>query len=303
MINNLIGVSGKIRNGKDEVSKIINYIYSSKNPTFNQYQSDSVTEFNYYKIKKFADKLKDIVCILIGCTRTQLENHDFKDKELSEEWWYWLDYSTPTGFTMKPYNGEKITHLKDYGKLIKLTPRKLLQLLGSNLGREIIHPNLWVNALFSEYKPLPKQKWFESHNILNGYAGKCNVCGDTWYSPNKRNKFCEKHNKSQPDIYPNWIISDVRYPNNEGYIIKKNGGYLIGVKRFFGLRFPKYKELELPNDRYATPPKLKECNLELYESLNFESEVVMGDFIWCDVVIENNGTLEELYNKILKIIK
>ena len=42
-----------------------------------------------WKIVKFADKLKDIVCLLIGCTRQQLECREFKEKELGEEWGVW----------------------------------------------------------------------------------------------------------------------------------------------------------------------------------------------------------------------
>ena len=42
--------------------------------------------FSNYQIKKFADKLKDIACLLIGCTREQLEDREFKEKELGEEW-------------------------------------------------------------------------------------------------------------------------------------------------------------------------------------------------------------------------
>ena len=38
-----------------------------------------------------------------------------------------------------------------YWNLVKLTPRKLLQLLGTDCGRDIIHPNIWVNALFADY--------------------------------------------------------------------------------------------------------------------------------------------------------
>lgn len=37
-----------------------------------------------YKIKKFADKLKDIVCILIGCTREQLEDSKFKSMTMED---------------------------------------------------------------------------------------------------------------------------------------------------------------------------------------------------------------------------
>lgn len=35
--------------------------------------------------------------------------------------------------------------------LVKLTPRLILQLLGTNVGRQIIHPNIWVTATLGNY--------------------------------------------------------------------------------------------------------------------------------------------------------
>lgn len=37
--------------------------------------------------------------------------------------------------------------------------------------------------------------------------------------------------------------------------------------------------------------------------LTHNSENEMGDHSWCDVVIENNGGLEELFNNVLNAIK
>ena len=80
----IVSVSGKIGSGKDTVGEIIRYL--STNPSGNQHHSKTITfeafrEFSYssqakrceWQIKKFADKLKDIVCIILGCTREQLE--------------------------------------------------------------------------------------------------------------------------------------------------------------------------------------------------------------------------------------
>ena len=35
-----------------------------------------------YEVVSFADKLKDITCVLSGCTREDLEDYDFKENEL-----------------------------------------------------------------------------------------------------------------------------------------------------------------------------------------------------------------------------
>ena len=53
----IIGISGKKTVGKNTIAKIINQLTNNK-----------------YEEKCFADKLKDIVCLLIGCTREQLED-------------------------------------------------------------------------------------------------------------------------------------------------------------------------------------------------------------------------------------
>ena len=143
---NLIAISGKKQSGKNAIAKIINQLTNNK-----------------YEEKCFADKLKDIICILIGCTREQLEDESFKSKELGEEWWYWymerdggyspiiLDYLTTTKKELKSYKGLE---------LIKPTIRFLLQFIGTNLFRNQLHPEIWVNALMSEYKLYKETKPF-----------------------------------------------------------------------------------------------------------------------------------------------
>ena len=82
----LIGISGKISSGKDTVGKIIRILTSSPHFT-NEAVLDFLEKDLYeseWQIKKFADKLKDIVCILIGCTREQLEDREIKSLSLQE---------------------------------------------------------------------------------------------------------------------------------------------------------------------------------------------------------------------------
>ena len=86
----VIGVSGKIGSGKDTIGKIIQYLTSesskkdtSKYRDFEAFlkngggSSPRNFDFHYqssWEIKKYADKLKDITCLLLGCTREQLED-------------------------------------------------------------------------------------------------------------------------------------------------------------------------------------------------------------------------------------
>ena len=79
----LIAINGRKQSGKDTVGKIIQYLTSESNV----YPFDLKLDYSYrsnWQIKKFADKLKDIICILIGCTRDQLENESFKNKTMKD---------------------------------------------------------------------------------------------------------------------------------------------------------------------------------------------------------------------------
>lgn len=82
----IISISGKINSGKDTVGKIIKILTASPHFT-----DEAVEDFlgkdlyeSDWKIKKFADKLKDIVCLLLGCTREQLEDESIKSLSLQE---------------------------------------------------------------------------------------------------------------------------------------------------------------------------------------------------------------------------
>jgi hypothetical protein len=218
----ILGVSGRIGSGKDLIGKIIQELCLGHNSEeiVNSIKIGAGTieqrEDSGWQIKKFADKLKDIVCLLIGCTRLELEDQDFKNTELGEEWWYWKKHIT--GEIVKPYTEHEIN---DY-LLIKLTPRLLLQLLGTECGRDIIHPSIWVNALMNEYKG--KQKGY----YTGRYFSKCEDCGEHLWGVDKRQKTCEKC--SSKVYYPSWLITDMRFPN-EYDAVKARGGISIRVNR------------------------------------------------------------------------
>lgn len=252
--NNLYGISGGLKCGKDLVGEMIQYFASVTNPTFEDFMEKNLYE-NVYEVRKFADKLKECVAIIIGCTRKQLEDQEFKNTELGPEWWYYK-----VGDEMYPIDSQYVMDRKDWdwsnAQIIRLTPRLILQLLGTEGGRKIIHPNIWVNSTFTDYE-------VESSK---------------------------------------WIITDLRFPNNEGKAITTRNGLTIGVKRHFGLRFPEYAFRQYEDRPYDIPSMLMNDNEELFDLLNHESETAMGDNSWCDVVIENNGTIEELFDKVLQVV-
>lgn len=285
----IISISGRINSGKDLIGQIIQYLtavdsftistnikneiipvitdkdsginYYRDTKTFEKYLKDLKVKgnisFTKWQIKKFADKLKDIVCLVIGCTREQLEDETFKNTKLGEEWWYF-----------KGRNGSLIPYTKNSKRsdedLVKLTPRLLLQLLGTECGRNIIHPNIWINSLFSSYK----------EHINGDYIPEIN------------------------EGLPNWIITDCRFPN-ELESVKEKGGISIRVNRD--------KEKDCNFCGKTIREQKKGCNeiscyrqfLKKEEHLS-ETALDNAEF---DYTIDNNGTIEELVEKVKIILQ
>ena len=217
-MKNLIGISGRIGSGKDTVGTIIQYL--QEEDEWNNF-SDFVCDpaFGEWEIRKFADKLKDIVCMLIGCTREQLEDTTFKNTPMNSNW--------------------------DDSHGIN-TPRELLQILGTNCGRDMIHPNIWVNSLFVDYKPLDDTLRSSMGNVIDYSA-------------------CP---------YPNWIITDLRFPN-ELDAIKKRNGITIRVNR----------------QTHTIGGKV----------ILHDSETALDDATF-DYVINNDGTISDLIEEVRRIL-
>lgn len=284
----IISISGKIGSGKDTVGKIIQIIKNSPHFT-----DEAVVDFlkrNLYesewKIKKFADKLKDIVCLLLGCTREELEDREFKEKELGEEWWYYtntLFYNETK--KLIPFSEAPLliqNNIEWY--IIKLTPRLLLQLLGTECGRKIIHPQIWVNALMSEYKPLASYQ-----GVLLGLG--------------MSNGQMEKIGKSVEAEYPNWIITDMRFPN-EFWAADKKGALLLRIERDTELRFPDlWREFQAQESIDSWDDFL--ISKDMFNTVYHPSETALDEIASQGLfieTIENNGSVLELVSKIREIL-
>lgn len=260
-MRSLIGISGKIGSGKDSVGKIIQAYTAglSHEEVISGMENYRNLDFHKiwlakeaYSIKKFADKLKDIVCMLIGCTRKDLEDREFKEKILGPEWDKWRlmfsdDFDSYIRYFSTEEEAEKyIEDNQDKGRIYfnlerkQMSPRLLLQLLGTNCGREMIHPQIWVNSLFSDYKSEEYQFGTTPENL----------------------QWSEK--------YPNWIITDMRFPN-EMVAIKSRDGITIRVER-----------------GQPSGPE-------------HESETAL-DGAEFDYHIDNNGTIKELVEKVREIL-
>lgn len=223
----ILGISGKKNSGKDTVGKIIQYLTWKDNlpdedKKLKQYDFDyfvslgnHIDNISPWKIKKFAGKLKDIICLLIGCTREQLEDENFKNKELGKQWnrtvWHiQSNYNRLETYNTKEEAEADLNHYdENYNQEVYvasediiITPRLMLQLLGTECGRNIIHPEIWINSLMADY----------INEVL-----RYNQYNDMW----SFNKDATKESK--------WLVTDVRF-TNEAEAIKKKGGLLIRVE-------------------------------------------------------------------------
>lgn len=273
----LIGISGKIGSGKDTVGKIIQYLSYLNHSELSWEEYLNTKPGGYtgeWQIQKFGGALKDIVCTLTGCTREQLEDQDFKKKVIGPDW---VQYYVWTDGHKKLVNSSYYHSTNKTKEINELTYRELLQILGTEAGRNIIHPNIWVNALFSKYKQ--KGGRWDYKRVDNVW-----VKGVT----EKVAKSFGKGNFRQlPLVYPNWIITDMRFPN-ELKAVKDRGGITIRINR------NKWVE----NDNPVIEQVL---NTTKDFSKEHPSETALDNAEF-DYVIDNNGSIEDLIEKV-KLIK
>jgi len=293
----LIGLVGKLQSGKDLSGKIIQYLMYNKYAGINcePNEEDFHTFMLQYStlnqqavIKKFADKLKEMICVLIGCTLEQFEDNNFKNSVLPEDWdrWYRL-YENPHSDTHWHECSKKTALKFENHKCVQMTPRMLLNMLGTECGRNIIHPNIWVNSTFTPYKPISQ---YPEYGTITGkdriYLG-------------------------MNTIYPNWIITDVRF-KNEMNVILERGGFCIDIKRELWDRFPVeyalYSQRDLTFYKLSFIEWLKTSDdpflFRLYETITSKTETDLDKVEHKYEIMNHNISylISELH-KILKLEK
>jgi len=184
----IIGVNGYSGSGKDTIGIIIQYLNCTNigNITIEEAIRDYkdhkwwLEDQSEWQIRKFAGKLKDIAEHLTGIDIEKFEDQEFKKTNLSSEWDVPAEVSLVDGVV-------------NIGEYRPMTVREFLQKLGTNALRNGLHDNVWVNALFADYKLI-------------------------------------EYGDDEQGHYPNWVITDTRFPN-EAQAIKDKGGIVIRVDR------------------------------------------------------------------------
>lgn len=157
----IIGLSAQLQNGKDTVASLIMKLTSKE---YGGYLGSN------WSTRRFAGKLKQMTAILLGCSVDDLEDINYKNSELPDEWNRWTMIDPGLVGSMGENDIGKVCpyfsteqEVYDYinekdwfwlkglkATCEKMTPRKILQLLGTEGGRDVIHPNIWVNATLGD---------------------------------------------------------------------------------------------------------------------------------------------------------
>lgn len=141
----IIGISGKIGSGKDTLAEMLR---------------DHFIRKRSFEVRKFASKLKEMVAVLTGCSVSDLESQDFKSSELPAIWkrYELMDFDKPKGIYFGSVEEFESANLQNNSihqyslRESNLRYRDVLQLLGTEGVRRVIHPNAWINALMGEYR-------------------------------------------------------------------------------------------------------------------------------------------------------
>jgi len=258
----IIGINGKIGSGKDTIGRIIQYLTlpgkRGEYIGFETYDDATLERNSPFKIKKFAGKLKTIASLLTGVPVEMFEDQEFKKQYMSEEWNSFLsiDFPEMTGKEVK--DSDSVLVETTYKRM---TYREFLQKLGTEAMRDGLHTNVWVNALFADYK-------YEIHRTE---------------VPTRAAGFIDQH------VYPNWIITDMRFPN-EMDAVKEKGGITIRVVR------PKVESVV---DKMRPYSDLINHGTPMPKEHPSETSLDSAEF---DYKIVNNGSIEDLVEKVREIL-
>lgn len=257
----IIAFAGRAGSGKDTAAKIVQELYPDMN----------------WQIKGFADKLREVASVFLGIPAEELRKQEVKMQLLGPEWDYYKAHYRLDG---QRYDLDRI--FKTAEAALESVPesgysegydeyqmriRDFLQILGTNAVRDKLHPQSWVNALMVNYVPFSfKWKWHEGH-----YHCTCAECGKTFMG-HKLQRACKECCDSQAERWPNWLITDCRFPN-ELEAVKSRQGTCIRIVR--------------PDNPY---PKS-----------NHESETALDGVELLTII--NDGSLEQLKLRIKEVIE
>jgi hypothetical protein len=215
----IIGISGYSGAGKDQVGQMIKLLCYKDN----------------WEIKKWATKLKIISSMLTDIPIEKFEDQEFKKTNLEKNW-------------------DVKSKYRDRRPPTPMTVREFLQKLGTEAMRDGLHTNVWVNALFADYRTN-----FEAKDV----------------------------NEWGKNLQNNWIITDMRFPNEMEAVVERKG-ITIRITR--------------PVESYPENPNFNgDMQIAVKMAHSHPSETALDDAKF-DYEIINNGSIEDLIEKVKEIL-
>ncbi len=258
----IIGINGKIGSGKDTIGEIIQKLCLTNSGS-------------KFEVKKFAGKLKEIGSLLTGVDVEKFEDQEFKKQEMPKCW-----------NKLQQSGRSKVS--------IPMTYREFLQKLGTEAMRDGLHTNVWVNALFADYKPQPNKEVAE-FLAAEGLPQSMNA--------GEQN-------------YPNWIITDMRFPNEMEAVKERDGitirvvRYKVGDKVYWidpeGVSSGIYEIAEVYSDFCVIYNAYSEAQVPYHEikihSDNLHASETGLDNATFDYEVLNTGSIDDLVEEIKEIL-
>lgn len=210
--NRIIGVVGLIGSGKDTIA-------------------DYLVNTHEFRRESFANTLKDAISAIFGWDRTLIEGRTREAREWREQvdtWW-----ATRLGIP-------------------QLTPRWVMQNIGTDVLRNHFHDEIWIASLENKLR------------------------------------------KSKDDI----VITDCRFPN-EISAIKQQNGLVVRV-----VRGPEPEWMQHAINFMKGPTTI---GWAIGKAALKQQNIHASEYSWAatefDLVIDNNGTLDDLYKQVQTLVQ
>lgn len=136
--------------------------------------ADILVKEGFTKIS-FADYLRESVVHATGLSMDTFLDRDVKDREFDKP--YVLNSSTITSFCYYLGFGAKAQEVIDkYSGTELYSPRHILQFLGTEVGREMLDPLIWINGFKTKIKGLqnvvsPDARFSNERNTIKELGG------------------------------------------------------------------------------------------------------------------------------------
>lgn len=225
----IISIQGNKGSGKDSVATFLKYLLEMPSWLHNYEFANSVNFYslnNKWYITRYAEKLKEVLAIILNVPIYKFEDRDFKENS----YYSFRDHcftDTPRILSDVNFNRQLKKGNLDIFTEYDLSIRQILQAFGTDLMRRYLGDKLWINLTLNQN-------------------------------------------------YDNMIIADQRFITENEAVKSIPNTTIIHIIR------PGYEAGKHPSEKELT---------KLYQKKEY------------DILINNDGTLEDLFNKCKEILK